>query len=84
MTFEQIITDIRNKVFFPVYLFSGDEPFFIDQLTSFIEENALDDDVKEFNQSVVYGRDVSPKDVIDLARSFPMMGNYQLVMVKEA
>lgn len=84
MTFEQIITDIRNKVFFPVYLFSGEEPFFIDQLTSFIEENALDDDVKEFNQSVVYGRDVSPKDVIDLARSFPMMGNYQLVMVKEA
>jgi DNA polymerase-3 subunit delta len=67
-----------------VYFFQGEEPFFIDQLTHFIEKNALDDDVKEFNQTVVYGRDVVPKDVIDLARRFPMMGNYQLIMVKEA
>lgn len=84
MKFEQIITDIKNKIFLPVYFFHGEEPFFIDQLTSYIEKNALDDDVKEFNQTIVYGRDLTPKDVIDLARSFPMMGNYQLVIVKEA
>lgn len=84
MTFDQIIADIRNKIFSPVYFFQGEEPFFIDQLTHFIEKNALDEDVKEFNQSIVYGRDVTPKEVIDLARRFPMMGNYQLVIVKEA
>jgi DNA polymerase-3 subunit delta len=84
LTFEQIIADIRNKIFSPVYFFQGEEPFFIDQLTRFIETHALDDDVKGFNQTIVYGRDVLPKDVIDLARRFPMMGNYQLVMVKEA
>lgn len=84
LTFEQIIKDIHNKIFYPVYFFFGEEPYFIDQLTHYIEENALDESVKEFNQSVVYGRDVSPKDIIDLSKRFPMMGNYQLVVVKEA
>jgi DNA polymerase-3 subunit delta len=82
--FEQIISDIRNKIFYPVYFFHGEEPYFIDQLTNYIEENALDESVKEFNQSIVYGRDISPKDIIDLSKRFPMMGNYQLVVVKEA
>ena len=84
MTFEQIIADIQNKIFSPVYFFYGEEPFFIDQLTSYIEKNALDEDVKEFNQSVVYGRDVTPKEVIDLAHRFPMLGNYQVVILREA
>jgi len=84
VTFEQIINNIKNKIFFPVYFLYGEEPFYIDQLTDYIEQNALDNSVREFNQSVVYGRDVTPKDVIDLARRFPMMGNYQLVVVKEA
>ncbi|MEE4259412.1 MAG: DNA polymerase III subunit delta [Bacteroidales bacterium] len=84
MRFEQIINDIENKIFFPIYFFYGEESFFIDQLTDFIEANALDKSVKEFNQSIVYGRDVSVRDLIDLSRRFPMLGNYQLVIVKEA
>ena len=84
MRFEQIINDINNKIFFPIYFFYGEESFFIDQLTAYIEQNALDASVKEFNQSIVYGRDISTKDLIDLSRRFPMMGNYQLVIVKEA
>jgi len=84
LEFDQIIKDLQNKIFSPVYFFHGEEPYFIDLLTSYIEQNALDESVKEFNQAVVYGRDVSPMDVIDLARRFPMMGNYQVVIVKEA
>ena len=84
MTFDQIINDINNKIFFPVYFLYGEEPFYIDQLTAYIEQNALDENVREFNQSTVYGREVTPSDIIDLARRFPMMGNYQLVVVKEA
>ena len=84
MKFEQIIADIQNKIFSPVYFLHGEEPFFIDQLTAYIEEHALEEDFKEFNQSIIYGRDVTPNDVIDLARRFPMMGNYQLVILKEA
>ncbi|MCF6170890.1 MAG: DNA polymerase III subunit delta [Bacteroidales bacterium] len=84
LTFEQIIKDIQNKIFYPVYFFHGEEPYFIDQLTAYFEENVLDDSVKDFNQSVVYGRDVTPEDIIDLSKRFPMMGNYQMVVVKEA
>ena len=84
LTFEQIIKDIQNKIFYPVYFFHGEEPYFIDQLTDYFEENALDESVKDFNQSIVYGRDVTHTDIIDLSKRFPMMGNYQLVVVKEA
>jgi len=84
LTFENIIKDIHNKIFYPIYFFFGEEPYFIDQLTDYIEENALDESVKEFNQNIVYGRDVTTKDIIDLSKRFPMMGNYQLVVVKEA
>jgi len=84
LKFDQIIKDLENKIFSPVYFFYGEEPYFIDRLTSFIEKNALDESVKEFNQAVVYGRDIEPHDLIDLSRRFPMLGNYQVVIVKEA
>ncbi len=84
ISFEQIIKDIQNKIFYPVYFFHGEEPYFIDQLSDYFEANALDESVKDFNQSIVYGRDVTVRQIIDLAKRFPMMGNYQLVMVKEA
>lgn len=84
MTAEEIIKDLQNKIYSPVYFFYGEEPYFIDVLINYIEQNVLDDSQREFNQMVVYGRDVSPKDIADLARRFPMMGNYQVVIVKEA
>jgi DNA polymerase III subunit delta len=84
LKFDQIIKDLENKIFSPVYFFYGEEPYYIDQLTSFIEKNALDESVKEFNQVVVYGRDIEPHELIDLTRRFPMLGNYQVVIVKEA
>ena len=84
MTFNQIIKDIQNKIYTPVYFFYGEEPFFTDQLTTYLESHILEEGVREFNQSVVYGRDVTPRDIIDLSRRFPMMGNYQVVVVKEA
>lgn len=84
MTFNQILQDIQHKIFSPIYFFYGEEPFFIDQLIAYIEKNALEEEVRDFNQTVCYGRDVTPKDIIDMSRRFPMMGNYQLVIVKEA
>ena len=84
MDFELILKDLQNKIFSPIYFLYGEEPYFTDQLASYIEKNALDENVREFNQTVVYGRDVSVKDIIHQARSFPMMGNYQLIIVKEA
>ncbi len=62
----------------------GEEPYFIDNIVRLLEDSVLDESLKGFNQSIVYGRDVSTQDIIDLSRRYPMMGNYQVVIVKEA
>src|SRR5688572_22090625 len=62
----------------------GEEPYFIDLITDYIEEHVLDEASKAFCQTVVYGRDVSMRDVLALAKGFPMMGDRQIVIVKES
>ena len=84
MTFEQITADIKRKIYHPVYLLHGEEPYFIDAITNLIEDSVLTESEKEFNQSVVYGRDIDTGSIIDMARRFPMMANYQVVIVREA
>jgi DNA polymerase-3 subunit delta len=82
--FEEILRDAKNKVFYPIYFLYGEEAFFIDEITNYLDQNILDEASKSFNQTTVYGRDVVARDIIDMARRFPMMGNYQVVIVKEA
>jgi DNA polymerase III subunit delta len=84
VTFEQIITDIRNKVYYPIYFLMGDEPYFIDVITDLLEDTVLEEDYKAFNSTVVYGRDVDVPAIVNQAKSYPMSGNYQLLIVKEA
>ena len=80
----QITKDIKARNIKPIYFFMGEEPYYIDKLTEFIEDNVLQEHEKDFNQTVVYGRDVSIEDVISNAKRFPMMAEYQVVIVKEA
>lgn len=84
MTFEQIITDLKNRIYRPIYLLSGEEPYYIDEISDYIEENVLDETEKEFNQTVMYGKDVDIPTIINNAKRFPMMANYQVIIVKEA
>jgi DNA polymerase-3 subunit delta len=84
MTFEQILADLKNKIFRPVYLLSGEEPFYIDEIADYIEKYTLTEDEKEFNQSVLYGKDIDVATIISNCKRFPMMANYQVVIVKEA
>lgn len=84
MDFNSIISDLKKKVYRPVYFLMGDEPYFIDTISDYIEQNVLDESEKEFNQTVLYGRDVTSADVIGAAKRFPMMSEYQVVIVKEA
>lgn len=83
-TFESIIKDLKNKVYHPVYFFHGDEPYFIDQLSEYIESHVLTDMEKEFNQSILYGRDIDPVSIFSSAKRYPMMSNYQVVIIREA
>jgi DNA polymerase-3 subunit delta len=84
MSFSKIMTSLRKKEYSPVYFFDGDEPFYIDKLTEFIQENVLNEAEREFNQSIYYGRDISPEDLIPVVKRFPMMAEYQVIIVKEA
>jgi DNA polymerase-3 subunit delta len=84
MTFEQIIAGIKSRDFKPVYLLMGDEPYYIDELTSLFIDTVLPEEERDFNQTVLYGMETDVKSVITLARSFPMMSDYQLVVIKEA
>ena len=84
MTFEQIISDLKNKVYHPLYFLMGEEPYFIDEISNYIADHVLTEEEKGFNQSVLYGRDVDVNTVISEAKRFPMMANYQVIIIKEA
>ena len=80
----EIVKDLQSGKYAPVYFLQGDEPFFIDNILSHIEKNALDETQKSFNQYVLYGKDVSFTDILNVARKYPMMGERQVVLIKEA
>jgi DNA polymerase-3 subunit delta len=83
-SYEQILTDLRKKVYQPVYFLMGEEPYYIDLISDFIQNNVLDDTEKEFDQTVLYGKDVDINMVINAAKRYPMMSTFQVIIVKEA
>ncbi|MCB9361567.1 MAG: DNA polymerase III subunit delta [Flavobacteriales bacterium] len=84
MDYKQILTDLKNKVYHPVYFLSGEEAYYIDIVANYIEENVLDDAEKEFNQTIVYGKETDMITIISEAKRYPMMANHNVVIVKEA
>lgn len=84
MSMDQILANLRNKIYHPVYFLAGDESYFIDTISDYIEKNVLSETEKEFNQTVIYGRDTDIMSLISVVKRFPMMANYQVVIVKEA
>ncbi|APY01489.1 DNA polymerase III subunit delta [Lacinutrix venerupis] len=81
---KKIVTDIRNKNLAPIYLLMGEEAYYIDKISDFIQDNVLAEEEKGFNQMVLYGRDVTIEDIVGNAKRFPMMADKQVVIVKEA
>lgn len=84
LTFDQIMADLKNRIYKPIYFLMGAESYYIDQITDYIGNNVLAESEKAFNQTVIYGRDVEIKDIDNMARRYPMMSSYQVVIVKEA
>jgi len=81
---KQLVTDIKNGIIKPIYFLMGEEPYYIDKITDYIEHNILSDEEKGFNQMVLYGRDVTIDDIVGNAKRYPMMAERQVVIVKEA
>ena len=81
---KSIINDIKNGNTKPIYFLMGEEPYYIDGISKYIEKNVLSEEEKGFNQMVLYGRDVSVEDIVSNAKRYPMMAEKQVVIVKEA
>lgn len=79
-----VLENIKNKELLPVYFFHGEEPYYMDVAVKSFENDVLAEDEKAFNQTVVYGKDTTFSEVLSLARQFPMMGERQVIIVKEA
>ncbi|HOT14093.1 MAG TPA: DNA polymerase III subunit delta [Bacteroidales bacterium] len=82
--YDEILNELKKKIYKPVYFFHGEEPYYMDRLTEYIAGNILTDAEKTFNQMVYYGKDTSIDKILDAARRFPMMANNQVVIIKEA
>ena len=81
---KSIVTAIKKGDVKPIYFLTGEEPYFIDKISDYIEDNVLREDEKGFNQMVLYGRDVTVDDIIGNAKRYPMMAEKQVIIVKEA
>ncbi len=83
-TFENIMRDLKARKFSPIYILMGEEAYFIDKISDYIAENVLQPEERDFNQNIVFGSDVNAAQVADLAKGYPMMSEYRVVIVKEA
>lgn len=83
-TYHEICNEIKARKFHPVYVLMGDEPFFIDRITDLLLETVLNENERDFNQVILYGADTKATDILNAARRFPMMSEYQLIVVREA
>ncbi|WP_010516648.1 DNA polymerase III subunit delta [Croceivirga radicis] len=81
---KKIVSDIKNRNIKPIYFFMGEEPYYIDKLTDYIANNVLTEDERGFNQMTLYGKDTTVDQIVENAKRFPMMAEYQVVLVKEA
>ena len=83
-TFDSIMHDLKQRNYLPIYYLMGEESFYIDKVSDYIAENVLTPEERDFNMTVMYGADVTGKDVVEVARRYPMMSEHQVVIVKEA
>lgn len=84
MSADEIIKDLKKRKYKPVYLLHGDEPYFIDAVSDYVEQHLLPEAERGFNQTVLYGKDTDVMTVLNAAKRYPMMADYQVVLVKEA
>ena len=84
VSFGQIMKDLEARKFVPVYYLMGEESYYIDRIADYIADHVLQPEERDFNQTVLFGSDVTASQIADYARRYPMMAEYQVVIVKEA
>lgn len=80
----KIIEEIKSGIYYPFYLLMGNEPYFISQISTLLENTVVDDNSKSFDLSIFYGKETTIEQVLETAKRFPMISNKQLVIVRQA
>jgi DNA polymerase III subunit delta len=80
----EILEQLKKKIYHPIYVLMGEEPYFIDKISDYISDNVLSEADKSFNQTILYGKDTTVENIVMAARRFPMMSSHQVIVVKEA
>ncbi|MCC2544890.1 DNA polymerase III subunit delta [Hymenobacter sp. BT175] len=81
---DELLHQLRQRQFAPVYFLQGDEPYYIDLIADHLEQHVMPEHERSFNQVVLYGKDVDVASILGQARRFPMMAERSVVIVKEA
>ncbi len=84
VTYKSIMSDLKARKYVPVYYLMGDEAYYIDKICDFIADSVLQPEERDFNQTVMFGSDVTASQIADAAKRYPMMSEYQVIIVKEA
>jgi DNA polymerase-3 subunit delta len=80
----EILADLHKRIYYPVYLLSGEESYFIDKISGFIEDSVLTEVEKSFNMSILYGKETNVDTITGIAKKFPMAASHNVVIIKEA
>ena len=84
MTLEDLSNNLKQGKFLPVYIFEGDEPFFINRALELVIEESLEDDQKDFNLNILYGRDTDSISIVNHSKRYPVMSDKNVVIVRDA
>lgn len=84
MNYQEIIANLKKRIFHPIYFLTGEEPYYIDEIADYIEDHILNENEREFNQIVLYGRDTDMPSVVSNCKRYPMMASHFVVIVREA
>ena len=84
VTYDSVMSDLKASQFKPVYYLMGEESYYIDKIADWIAENVLQPEERDFNQTILFGSDVNASQIADAAKRYPMMSEYQVLIVKEA
>ena len=84
LTYDGVMRDLEARHFLPLYYLMGDESYYIDKISNWIAENVLQPEERDFDQTVLFGSDVTASQIVDAAKRYPMMSKYQVLIVKEA
>ena len=84
VTYDSVMSELKARHYKPIYYLMGDESYYIDKISDWISENVLQPEERDFNQTVLFGSDVNASQIVDDAKRYPMMSEYQVLIVKEA